>query len=281
MKKFIKLSRPRFWIYVLGPFLLTFATINSPAQFSPALILMFIYFTFPANVLIYGINDIYDKETDAFNEKKNGYENTLSQTNNDDSKLKNIIFYTNIIFIIYAIFNLTLLPLIFLFVFVLFAHQYSATPFRAKAIPFVDSIVSGILYILPAFVSWGILYNTLPPLVPILAGIIWSISMHAYSAVPDINADIQANIKTGAIILGKNKMLLLCGLLYVIASILAVPYIGNFAYIAGLVYVVLIALSINKKTPEETLKYYKMFPIVNTLIGTVLFFIILFKTLGI
>jgi len=242
---------------------------------------MFIYFTFPANILIYGINDIYDKETDAFNEKKTGYENTLSQTSNDISKLKKIIFYTNIVFILYGIFSFTLIPLIFLFIFMLFAHQYSATPLRAKAIPFVDSMVSGVLYILPVFVSWGILYNTLPPIMPIVIGIIWSISMHAYSAVPDINADTKAGIKTGATILGKNKMLLLCGLLYSIASILAVPYIGIFAYIFGLVYLVLIALSIRKKTPEETLYYYKMFPIVNTLIGAVIFFIILFKTLGI
>jgi 4-hydroxybenzoate polyprenyltransferase len=241
---------------------------------------MFVYFTFPANILIYGINDIYDKDTDALNEKKNGYENALTNTKEEDKKLKKVIVWSNIFFIIYALFSFTFIPVLFIFVFILFAHQYSATPLRAKAVPFLDSIVSGILYILPVFVSWGIIYNTLPPIVPIIAGIIWSISMHAYSAIPDINADSKAGIQTGATILGKNKMLILCGILYTTSAILAVPYLGIFAYIGGLVYLVLIILSIKKQTPEETLKYYKMFPVINTLIGAVIFFSILFKNLN-
>jgi 4-hydroxybenzoate polyprenyltransferase len=279
MKNIVLLSRPRFWIYALGPFLLTFATIHTTSLISLNLVLMFVYFTFPANILIYGVNDLYDKETDSFNEKKAGYESALPKTNNKDHILKKVIFYSNIIFILYALITFTVLPILFLLIFVLLAHQYSAPPLRAKAIPFVDSIVSGILYILPVCVSWGILYNTVPPLIPILAGTLWSMSMHAYSAVPDIHADKKAHIQTGATILGKNKMLILCGILFTIASILAAPYLGIFSYGAGFVYVCLIILSINKKTPEDTLQYYKLFPIVNTLIGGIIFFYILWNTL--
>lgn len=240
---------------------------------------MFVYFSFPANILIYGVNDIYDKATDILNAKKSGYENTLPDSKEEESKLKKIIIVSNIFFFIYALFSFTLITNFFILLFVLFAHQYSASPLRAKAVPFLDSIVSGILYILPVFVSWGILYNTLPPWIPIIAGVIWSVSMHAYSAVPDINADSKANIQTGATILGKNKMLILCGILYATSAILAAQYLGMLAYIAGLIYIIIIILSIKTKTPEEVLKYYKLFPVVNTLIGAMIFFNILFKNL--
>jgi len=278
MKNLLLLSRPRFWIYVLGPFCLPLATIHSTASVSLNLVLMFLYFTFPANILIYGVNDLYDKETDALNEKKSGYEETLSTLHTKDSSLKKIIVYSNILFIIYALFHFTVVPILFLLLFILCAHQYSAPPIRAKAIPFVDSIVSGILYIVPVFVSWGILYNTLPPLVPILAGVIWSIGMHAYSAVPDIYADKKANIQTGATLLGKNNMLILCGVLFCVASIVSLPYLGNVAYVAGCVYLSIIVLSIRKKTPEDTLLYYKLFPTINTLIGGIIFLRILWST---
>jgi len=274
IKNTLVLSRPRFWVYVLGPSVLTLATINSSSLVSLNIIIMFIYFTFPANILIYGVNDLYDKDTDSHNEKKAGYEKALSSNTTKDKTLKAIIFYSNAVFIGYALLNFTLLSNIFLAIFILLALQYSAPPLRAKAIPFVDSIVSGFLYILPVFVSWGILYNTLPPLLPVLAGVIWAVSMHAYSAVPDINADTKAGIKTGATLLGKNKMLLLCGLLFGLASILAFPYLGWFSFAAGLVYLLIITLSIKKKRPEDTLVYYKLFPIINTLAGGVIFFTI-------
>jgi len=266
-------------VYLIGPFFLTFATLTSPEAISLNLIIFFLYFSFPANFLVYGVNDLYDKDTDSFNEKKLNYETSMSNSSTKDKTIENIIFATNILFIIYGLIFLSSLSIFFLLLFVLFAHQYSAPPLRAKAIPFLDSIVSGILYILPFFVSWGIVYNHLPPLWPTLAAIIWSVAMHAYSAVPDINADTQAGIKTGATILGKNNMLFLCGTLFVVASIISIPYLGLFSYLIGLTYATLIVLSVIENTPEATMKYYKMFPLVNTLIGGIIFILALYQNL--
>ena len=71
----LKTSRPRFWIYLIGPILIAFAA--SGLQFSPLLILLGLYATLPANLLIYGVNDIFDRDTDALNAKKSGYERRL------------------------------------------------------------------------------------------------------------------------------------------------------------------------------------------------------------
>ena len=69
----IKISRPRFWVYITGPFLIGVVA-ASPVQSWPLIILLGAYFTFPANLLIYGINDIFDYETDKHNPKKIAYE---------------------------------------------------------------------------------------------------------------------------------------------------------------------------------------------------------------
>ena len=73
--RFLQLSRPRFWLYTLGPFTLPiFAQFPGIALEWPALLIGFLYFSLPANLFIYGINDIFDQETDARNAKKEGYE---------------------------------------------------------------------------------------------------------------------------------------------------------------------------------------------------------------
>lgn len=274
MKRILKISRPRFWVYVAGPFWLC-AAIFYPLGVNLTTILVFlIYFTFPANILIYGINDLYDRATDVLNNKKNSYEQILNKK--DDKKLILTILISNIPFIVYAFIFLPTVAVISLLFFILLSWQYSAPPLRAKAIPFIDSLTSGLLYIVPAAVFWGIVTNSYPPLVPMLAGFIWSYAMHLYSAVPDINADKSANIQTGATLLGKNTTLYLCGFLYVVSAIIAFFYIGFFALLAGLGYLYLIFISIIKTELEEVLSVYKIFPLFNTLVGVILFAILLF-----
>jgi len=275
MKELLKQSRPRFWIYVFGPFILPLATLQSIHGLSFSLILVGLYFTFPANIFIYGVNDIYDKETDMHNDKKKSYETEISKQ--VEKKVKIVLIIITLIILLYSVFFLTLITTASILLFLICAHQYSAPPLRAKAIPFLDSIVSGVLYTIPAFVSWTMIHTSMPPLWPFIAACIWSMSMHAYSAVPDIEADKQAHIHTGATILGKNTMLVMCAILYIIASIIVVPYLGIFAYIAGLIYLMLIILSIATKTSGATLRYYKMFPIINTLVGFGIFIKILLQ----
>jgi len=274
MKKLITISRPRFWIYVVGPFWLCAAILYPAIHNVLQGIIFLLYFTFPANILIYGINDIYDNETDILNGKKNSYEQVLLKS--DRKKLLWVIFITNIPFLIYGFFVLPVSSLVCLIFFVALSWQYSAPPLRAKAIPFVDSIVSGLLYIVPAGVAWGIVTQSYPSFMPMVAGFLWSYAMHLYSAVPDINADKAAGIKTGANLLGKNPTLILCGILYFSSAVIAFMYIGLFAFIAVLGYLYLIVISINKKSPEEVLDVYKIFPLLNTFVGAILFFKILF-----
>ena len=73
LKRILKISRPRFWIYELGPYIVGVVAAAQSDHFVwlfPAVIIFFIFFAYPANIYIYGINDIYDYETDKLNPKK-------------------------------------------------------------------------------------------------------------------------------------------------------------------------------------------------------------------
>jgi 4-hydroxybenzoate polyprenyltransferase len=73
-----------------------------------------------------------------------------------------------------------------------FGHQYSATPIRAKARPFWDSAFN-VLYVFPVLIGWGLsdTHASFPWLL-FVAGTCWCMAMHAFSAVPDIEADQKA-----------------------------------------------------------------------------------------
>ncbi len=279
MKKFLNISRPRFWIYTAGPFWLSAALLYPLDGYMVPVLIMLSYFTFPANILIYGINDIYDRDTDILNEKKNSYEHLLQSK--DQKYLIYLIVLSNVPFWIYSVLFLPVVANIFLLIFILLAWQYSAPPIRAKARPFLDSLFSGLLYIVPVGVSWGIVSGHAPGFLPMLAGFLWSYSMHVYSAIPDINADKEAGISTSATYFGKNTTVLFCGLLYTLSSIIAYYFIGFFSVIIWLIYMVLIYLSYKKETPEGVLSIYKIFPLINTLVGGMLFIIFLLLSQGV
>lgn len=110
----LRISRPRFWHYVLGPMLIYFASSwyfeNIQSSFSRwgtdrifDLIIMIIilwYFTLPANLWIYGWNDIADWDTDKFNSKKWSYEAKIDDSKTMKNKLKWNIWWWNIWYIL-------------------------------------------------------------------------------------------------------------------------------------------------------------------------------------
>jgi 4-hydroxybenzoate polyprenyltransferase len=184
-------------------------------------------------------------------------------------------------FLIYGFFVLDTKSLFAFLLFFFFAGFYSATPVRAKARPFLDSIFSAghyiatalfsylmVSYLLNQNISWSILS------ICTLAGMFWSIAMHAYSAVPDIQADKDAKLETIATKLGRNKTIILCAILYALSGILVFQYIGIVSIILGLVYVAFMLKSI-KTTDKQLFKIYTYFPKINSLAGMIIFFAVL------
>jgi len=269
---FLQISRPRFWIYVFGPYLVGLAAaITSPDQLItlPALVYG-LYFLLPANLLIYGINDIFDYETDRRNPKKADYEGLV--TPDKRRPLALAILATSLPFVI-------LLPALWpaamlsMSLFIFFSVFYSAPPIRAKTKPVLDSAFN-VLYVFPGAFAYQLIFGDFPPVATIIAGGLWTMAMHAYSAIPDIEADREAGISTVATLLGRTGTLIYCLALYLASAALAYAFIGWAAVVLAAVFTVMIAISFASSDDDGIFNVYRRFPLVNAAAGFLLFWYI-------
>jgi 4-hydroxybenzoate polyprenyltransferase len=276
LREIFFLSRPRFWMYVLGTFLVGVMASGDLFLYDASTTLLLIafglFFSLPANVFIYGVNDIYDYQTDIHNDKKTKYESVLKLE-------KHRSLWTIIILLL-----LPFVPLFFsinvpaklaLVLFLFTGLFYSASPIRAKSKPPLDVLFSAIIYVSPALVGFFITGNTHIQWLAVIGGLIWAFGMQTYSAVPDIEADKKAGVNTLAIMLGEKKALWFCLLAYLISASIGFYYVGFTAIIFGIVYIAIVLLSIYNSS--QLFKYYTYFPLINVLTGAVLFFYLFFK----
>lgn len=288
-----KISRPRFWFYLLGPFLLGIAAYEfldfstSIGNYQIGLILAGLFFTLPANLLIYGTNDLFDYETDKNNPKKKDYEVLLAP---EQRKRFNTILLAVVLPILVVLlatllldvntasktltFDPNLVGLWSLTGFLFFGIGYSAPPIRAKVRPFVDSFFN-ILYIFPGLISYGILTEQWPPMYIILAATLWCMAMHAFSAVPDITADKKAGLRTIATELGKENTLLFCFISYGLAGALTFTDLGLLSIIGSTIYLTLMVLAYKASSKAELFSVYKLFPYVNVVLGFTIFWYVI------
>jgi lycopene elongase/hydratase (dihydrobisanhydrobacterioruberin-forming) len=265
MTKLIDISRPRFWLYVFGHYIVGLAAgAQSSADFLRIDAILFgVYFLLPANLLVYGVNDIFDFETDRLNPKKAEYEMLV------EPKLHRSLSYSivalNAPFIIAAIL-LAPSAVPALLVFVILAVFYSAPPIRAKEVPFLDSLFN-ILYVFPGVFAYQLLTREFPPLAVLLAAASWTAAMHAYSAIPDMAADTSAGMKTIATTLGVRGTHLFCVGCYVLAAILCTTFAPILAIIAA-AYVVLMCISLYSM---DVFGWYRSFAVINAACGFIIF----------
>ncbi len=271
LKEVIKVSRPRFWLYEAATFGLvgTVGALQGLSFFSDWRYWVFaLYFLIPANILIYGINDIFDYETDKLNPKKGdgAYEALVPPER--QRALWRWILWTNIpFFFLLILFSLSIPLLISFFAFVFFASFYSAEPIRAKAKPVIDSLFSAGHYIATGVFGYYLAGGTEFPTVGVIAGMCWAVAMHAYSAVPDIKADVGAGLRTIAIMIGEKRTIVLCWFLYALAGFLVKNIIPISSVIGVLTFSYFMWRSQRAKNPEVLFKLYTYFPLINTITG--------------
>ena len=158
--------------------------------------------------------------------------------------------------------------------FLFFSVFYSMPPIRAKVRPLIDSIFN-VLYIFPGIVGYAVVSKTMPSLYLCLAAAFWCMAMHAYSAVPDIQADKKAKINTIATQLGKAGTLLFCLVCYGLAAGLSISTLGQFSIAAGMLYGFMMIITLQAKNAKAVMKLYSLFPYINMGVGMALFFWIL------
>jgi len=271
VRTLLSITRPRFWFYTAGPFLLGYMAGQTPPRnlLVSAFWLPFLYFLVPANLYLYGINDLFDRDTDALNTKKGEQEHRLATV--ETARLRWLLY----VVLALDVLILALLPdwsaRALFALFVLLCTAYSAPPIRFKARPFLDSY-SNVLYVIPGFLGYYLTAGTWPPLLVMLGAALWAAGMHAFSALPDIAPDAEAGVHTVATALGERN-----GLLFVAANWL------GFALLIGtgvapqvglllLVYPVL-ALALYFNPRWSVTRAYWGFPFLNGAFGFLAFLV--------
>lgn len=294
-KKVISISRPRFLLYEFGTYMvgilaaIYWLNINTPLEkwlywlymirSNISIILAFgIYFLIPANIYIYGINDIYDYETDKNNPKKQWYEDLVTPA--EQKSLRKWILASNLPFLLLMT-QLDIYTNIIFLLFLFFAGQYSAYPIRAKIRPIIDSLFSAWHYVATAvfafvMLAWVENINR----VYIWAGILWCMAMHIYSAIPDIKTDSEAGMHTTAMLFGARGSIFLVGVLYILAGFMSYSWLWIVSPIISLIYICMMIWSyIHIEDNAKLLDIYKYFPWINAIVGMVIFWSILLRVM--
>ena len=271
IKTAFKISRFRFWFYLAGPF--TVGCIWGTKRYLDLLNLKFFvflfYFLFPANILLYGVNDYYDRETDLINPKKGEKEHLISEKERKNVK---IILVTVLIFsLLLFYFMKNVFETAIFSSFLLLSIFYSARPLRFKSIPILDS-ASNFLYALPGVFAFYQVSGSLPILAILVAAFLHTFAMHLFSAIPDIEYDRKTGLKTTAVLLGKKKSLLICSLLWASFSgiVLIIGKYSIFSIITLIYPLNIIRLIV---TGLEVNSIYWYYPYINTGLGGLLFLI--------
>lgn len=260
-----KLSRPRFWLYLAGPYAVgTAFTATTQTQFySFDFLYPLFFFLVPANVFLYGVNDLFDKETDDLNKKKKTKETKIS---NQNRMLYRFAVVCSILFTLPLFVILNEKSQLLLIIFLILSYFYSAPPLRFKARPILD-FSSNILYGMPAFIAYTQISNQWPDLVVWLVIFCWTGAMHLFSAIPDIGPDKKVGIKTTAVMLGKKKSLYLCSVLWGVTALVS-SYINPF-FLLAFIYPFIPIYILTMKS--NITKVYWLFPYLNALLGFLLF----------
>lgn len=266
------ISRFRFWIYTGGTYVVGFALgmENWLAFFEPVYYLYLFYFFFPANLLIYGINDYWDEETDRDNPKKAAREHRLAAS--EHRLLVRLVLLAGVFSAALLVIQDTGARLIFLS-FLFLAYFYSARPLRFKEVPLLD-FASNMLYIMPGIFGYYLASGRFPPELFIIAGFFHIAAMHLFSAIPDIPYDRAAGIRTSAVWLGERQSLLVCLLFWSCFALLVIALSG-YHPLSLLVLVYPLFPAVRLVWPAVSIgTLYWYLPYVNTCLGGLLFAVV-------
>ncbi|MCI4658650.1 prenyltransferase [Cryobacterium zhongshanensis] len=235
-------SRPLSWINTAYPF--AAAYIVTTGRVDALLVVGTLFFLIPYNLLMYGINDVFDYESDLRNPRKGGVEGAML-----DPALHRTVLLSGIVTAVPVLGAMLVLagtghPLSWLVLAVsLFAvAAYSVPALRFKERPVVDSVTSSTHFVSPAvygLVVAGAVWT--PGLVAVLAAFfLWGMASHAFGAVQDVVPDREGGISSIATALGAARTVRLAigcwaaaGLLMLatgwpglLGAVLAVPYVA-------------------------------------------------------
>jgi 4-hydroxybenzoate polyprenyltransferase len=174
-----------------------------------------LWLTLPFNLLIYGVNDVFDQETDAKNPRKGTLEGARIR-HEEVPRIWRGVLLANLPFLIYFVLSLPSGAVLWMLLYALLFAGYSIPPARFKARPYLDSL-SNAAYAFPlVFVPLAL---WAPVVWPAALGLMaWSAAKHTFDAVQDVDEDGKVGIETTAVRLGPGGVVLWSGTFWALAT---------------------------------------------------------------
>lgn len=228
----ISSSRPISWINTAFPFAVAYLLITR--EFDLNFWVGSVFFLIPYNLLMYGINDVFDYESDLANPRKGGVEGALLAP---ELHRPTIITAVSLSapFLIYLFWVGDVSSDLILAITIFTVIAYSLKGLRFKEIPFLDSITSASHFTGPLLFGISLAGANVfenPALLIVLSLFLWSMASHAFGAVQDVKADRIAKIGSVATSIGARWTVRFSFILYALAALLLVFAGGRIALAA-------------------------------------------------
>ncbi len=240
-------SRPLSWVNTAYPFAAAYLLAGGGVDLT--LVLGSLWLLVPYNLLMYGVNDVFDYESDVRNPRKGGVEGVVL-----DRRVHRLTLVaaaiTNLPFVAALMLLGDAVSTAVLAVSVAAVVAYSAPVLRFKERPLLDSLTSSTHFVSPAVLGLAMTGHSLTWAAAAALGgfFLWGVGSHAFGAVQDISADRAGGIASVATWLGAAATVRFAAAAYVVAgallatlptpwwtaAALAAPYLLNVAPYVGL-----------------------------------------------
>jgi 4-hydroxybenzoate polyprenyltransferase len=215
-------SRPISWINTAFPF--AAAYVLTEGNVDALLVVGTLFFLVPYNLLMYGVNDVFDYESDLRNPRKGGTEGALLEPS-----LHRLVVVVGVV---------TAAPLavamlwlggtanpwswVVLAVSVFAVFAYSVPGLRFKERPVLDSITSSTHFVSPAVYALAVAgADPTPQLLAVVAAFFcWGMASHAFGAVQDVVPDREGGIASIATAFGARATVRIALGLWTVAGLL-------------------------------------------------------------
>ena len=273
-------SRPISWINTAFPFAAAYFLITG--RLDAAFFIGTLFFLIPYNLLMYGVNDVFDYESDLHNPRKGGIEGALLAPKWHRPTLI-WSFSLCVPFVAYLLAVGSTAANLWLGLFIFTVIAYSAKGLRFKEKPFVDSLTSASHFVGPMIYGIAVAGGDLADssvLLMIASFTLWGVASHAFGAVQDVKADREGGIASIATVIGARATTRFAFAAYALAGvfILFSAWPGPLCAVAVLPYLAILAphLNITDQSCESANRGWKQFIKLNYLAGFIVTMILIY-----
>jgi 4-hydroxybenzoate polyprenyltransferase len=272
----VKASRPVSWINTAYPFAAGYLMVER--RVDALLVVGTLFFLIPYNLLMYGVNDVFDYESDLLNPRKGGIEGDVVRDRARARRVHRGIIWASVLTVAPMMAWLALhgsvassVPLV---VVVFAVVAYSVPVLRFKERPFLDSLTSAVHFAGPlvyalVLTGAGLSARGIWPIW--VAFLAWGMASHAFGAVQDVRADRDGGIASIGTVMGARVTTWFALLMYVAASalLLALPWPGLLAAALPVAYAASVArfARITDDNCEEANRGWRTFLWLNQPVG--------------